>query len=204
MKKIGFITFLCFALILQLRAQDKTKKDTPDEQITVNRQYDENGNLVQFDSTYVHQWSSDSTFNFPFNKNFTFDGNLQEFMDKFMGDSAMTNFDFPDDYNFSPFDDNFMNPMMTDSMFVQRFHLHPDSLFNFHHSFPNHLQSGFDFPDMQSLQKQMEDELNRHGTQFPEFKSQEQKDEWEKLMKKHQQEKEDLLQKWENNSIKKP
>ncbi len=40
MRKIVIISILCFLGILQLNAQDKTKKDTLDEQITINKKYD--------------------------------------------------------------------------------------------------------------------------------------------------------------------
>lgn len=194
MKKIVFIAFLCVSCLFQLQAQDVTKKGEPDEQITVNKQYDENGNLTQYDSTYVHQWSTDSTFNFPFNEHFAFGGNMEELLHRFMGDSAMANFGFPSDFFFSPFDDDFMNPMMTDSVFAQYFNTHSDSLFNFHQM----------FPDMQAIQKQLEEQLDMQGSEFPEFKSQEQKEEWDKLLKKQQKEKEELMKKWEQENIKIP
>ena len=42
-------------------AQGTAKLPNPDEQIKVNKEYDENGNLIRFDSTYTKSWSSDST-----------------------------------------------------------------------------------------------------------------------------------------------
>lgn len=202
MKKIVLITLFCLTAMFQIQAQNKAKQDTPDKQITVNRQYDENGNLIQYDSTYVHQWSSDSTFNFPFNEHFAFGGNIEEILHHFIGDSAMANFGFQNGFQFSPFDDDFLNPMMTDSTFAQRFHMHPDSLFNFHRMFPNHLHN-IEFPDLKALQKQLEDEIDLHGYNFPEFKSQEQKEEWDRLMQKHQKEKEELLNKWNSKESRK-
>ncbi|MCB0540954.1 MAG: hypothetical protein KDE33_25815, partial [Bacteroidetes bacterium] len=65
MKKLGLITIGFVVFSWQLFAQDNKIEKDPDEQIIVNKKYDENGNLIQFDSTYVHQWSSDSTFQFP-------------------------------------------------------------------------------------------------------------------------------------------
>jgi len=202
MKRIFLITFLCVNALFQLHAQNKIQENAPDEQTIVNKQYDENGNLIQYDSTYVHQWSSDSTFIFPFDDHFAFGGNMEELMQHLMGDSIMANFGFPHEFDFSPFDDNFLNPMMSDSMFVQRFHMHPDSLYNFHRMFPDHLQNRFDFPDMQALQKQLEEELNLHGYKFPEFKSHEQKDEWDKLIEKQKKEQDELIKKWEKESTK--
>ena len=42
---------------------DKTKKqkNSPQEKVTVNKEYDENGNMIGFDSTYVYSWSGDSS-----------------------------------------------------------------------------------------------------------------------------------------------
>ena len=46
----------------QMFVQGAPEKDKPDEKISVNKEYDENGDLIRFDSTYVRSWSSDSTF----------------------------------------------------------------------------------------------------------------------------------------------
>jgi hypothetical protein len=53
------------------------------------------------------------------------------------------------------------------------------------------------------MQKQLEEKLNHQNLVFPEFKSREQKEEWEKLMQKQQKEKEELLKKWEDPQSKK-
>jgi hypothetical protein len=42
-------------------SQKKPDSKKPDEQIKVNKEYDEKGNLIGYDSTYVRSWSSDST-----------------------------------------------------------------------------------------------------------------------------------------------
>jgi len=42
-------------------AQQKDIPEKPNEQSKVTREYDENENLIRFDSTYVKSWSSDST-----------------------------------------------------------------------------------------------------------------------------------------------
>ena len=192
MRKIVIISILCFLGILQLNAQDKTKKDAPDEQITVNKQYDENGNLIQFDSTYVHQWSADSTFNFPFDENFAFGGNMEDFLQQFATDSTLAHFGFS-------FGD-FMNPLhpnTSDSIFLKKFHMNNDSLLNYHFNFQDMYPLGFEFPDIQAFEKQLQEELNNQGYVHPELKSKKQQEEWEKLMEKQQKEKEELIKKWE-------
>lgn len=77
-------------------------KNQPREEVKVNKQFDEQGNLVGYDSTYVYSWSSDSTLQaFPpggawmdfFGKNnFSFGNDSLEFqhpfgMDDFFGKS---------------------------------------------------------------------------------------------------------------------
>lgn len=71
--------------------QDKTK---PKEDIRVNREYDEKGNLIKFDSIYSYSYSSDSTLkDFDF-KNFSdpFGMNLKFFNDSAFSQSFMKDF----------------------------------------------------------------------------------------------------------------
>lgn len=79
-------------------AQGRANKLTPDEQIKVNKEYDESGNLIRYDSSYVKSWSSDSTFYL------TEINSIREEMERvfgrdmnrFFSDSASSNnFDFP-------------------------------------------------------------------------------------------------------------
>ncbi|HAQ21545.1 MAG TPA: hypothetical protein DCR40_20290 [Prolixibacteraceae bacterium] len=73
------------------------KKNSPKEDFKVNREYDEQGNLIRFDSTYTYSWSSDSTlqnslsfkdFDNLFGDNFSF-----------FNDSAFTGHSFFDDFD---------------------------------------------------------------------------------------------------------
>ena len=60
MKKFVSLVILVLAVdLVQAQTQESTKQ--PNEQSKVTREYDENGNLIRFDSTYVKSWSSDST-----------------------------------------------------------------------------------------------------------------------------------------------
>ena len=56
MKTTVSILALLFAVNLVF-AQDKPKNQSPDEQIKVKKQYDDNGNLIGYDSTYVKTWA---------------------------------------------------------------------------------------------------------------------------------------------------
>lgn len=58
-KLIPFVMLLLVAVMAQ--AQQKEKSTQPNEQSKVTREYDESGNLIRFDSTYVKSWSSDSS-----------------------------------------------------------------------------------------------------------------------------------------------
>ncbi|MCY1721912.1 hypothetical protein OU798_16275 [Prolixibacteraceae bacterium Z1-6] len=123
MKKIILmITGLVFFTI-QVFAQDTNKDNNPDEQIIVNKQYDENGNLIQYDSTYVHQWSSsDSTFQFLFPDDpfFSKQGfpDIEQFFEDFQGDSV---------WGFMP-DIPDINEML--QRFQNQLQVDPDSIFN--------------------------------------------------------------------------
>ncbi len=60
MKKI-FILIIISVAVIPVFAQKKSDSKTPDEQIKVKRQYDDKGNLIGYDSTYVKSWSSADT-----------------------------------------------------------------------------------------------------------------------------------------------
>ncbi|AXG71459.1 hypothetical protein KORDIASMS9_03716 [Kordia sp. SMS9] len=79
-----FLTFLT-TQTLQAQTQNEQKQNEPDERIEVHREYDENGNLIRFDSVYSYSYSS---------------GNLKGHSLKL--DSMMKNF-FPREFsNFFP------------------------------------------------------------------------------------------------------
>lgn len=60
MKTTVSILVLLFAVNLVF-AQDKPKNQSPDEQIKVKRKYDDNGNLIGYDSTFVKTWEDTTT-----------------------------------------------------------------------------------------------------------------------------------------------
>lgn len=56
---------LCVLLIsTSVFSQDTIQKNLPKKNIDVKREYDKDGNLIRYDSTYVYSWSSDSTYHF--------------------------------------------------------------------------------------------------------------------------------------------
>ncbi len=88
--------------------KNKNEKKKPHEEVTVNRKYDENGNLIEFDSTYTSYYSSfegdtielDSLLNnFPsfFNDEF-FKQNYNLSSSFFFNDSLIRSHFFHDDF----------------------------------------------------------------------------------------------------------
>ncbi len=197
MKHLLIISAIFFVVSAQVSGQEKSKKDSPDEQTIVNKEYDENGNLIAYDSTYIHQWSSDSSFQSPFlsddifaEKDFP---DMNDFFEGFFGDSAMQNFSFPNAGRFPSFDDEELLKLFghsfTDSLFINKFSLDNDSSFNFNRN--------FEFPNIDELRERIKEQFKNQYFQSTEFKNQEQKEQWEKLMQKHQMEIEELQKKWE-------
>lgn len=193
MKKIGIVLFLVLS-VLFAGAQKPDKQANPDEQSIVHKEYDENGKLIHFDSTYVHSWSNvDSTFNpdFAAPNGFNFD----EFFHDFLSDSSLNGFNFPHHFDFSPFnDDEFFNQFkhsFNDSLFFK--HFAPDSSGNI---------SSFRFPDLQEFEKKLQEHfnnINQPNQNFPQNLNKQQQKELEELQKKHQKELDELMRKWKKN-----
>ena len=118
-RKCFSVLFFLFLSILsvQLAAQvdtgnkSKEKKNNPDVNIKVNKELDNNGNVIRYDSTYTWSWSSDSDQSFP---------------QEYFNDSMSTDFFKPFEKNFF-FGNNNVNPFgfTEDSLFNQLF-LSPD------------------------------------------------------------------------------
>jgi hypothetical protein len=193
MKKFVIILVLCITGVLQLKAQDQKQKKDPDEQIIVNKKFDENGNLIQYDSTYVHQWSSDSTMNFSFGNQYP---NL---MDQSIIDSMLHHFGLSSNFGFSPFnDEDFFEQfgqMFPDSKIMDDFNLQSDSLPG--HNINPHAQipDFFNSPDFNQWQKQLQQQLKQYNEFMPNFQNDEQRKEWEELMKKQKKEQDEFMQK---------
>jgi len=105
-KTVLLFIILCFSIFSFGQSTEPNitdKKNQPDVQINVNRELDNNGNVIRYDSTYSWSWSSDGSQPIPQN---------------FMNDSNQANFfRFFDNQDFSgsPFDNNI------DSIFSQHF-----------------------------------------------------------------------------------
>ncbi len=204
MNKFVIVAFLCIVSILPSKGQEQKKQklnNNPDEQTIVNKKYDENGNLIQYDSTYVHQWSSDSTQNFSFDNNFGLDDFPQDFdqstIDSILQHFGIANhFDFPllimDDFN------GLLNETFSDSI-MNHFHFHKDSINQFHLDPQTQIQEFLNNPNFDKWQKQLQDQLKQLNQVAPQFKNDEQQKEWEELIKKQQKEKEELLKKWNSD-----
>jgi hypothetical protein len=206
MKKTASILVIFFCVSAPIWAQ----KNAPEEKSIVKKEFDENGNLIQYDSTFVWQWNSDSTMNFEFGKNFAFGIGFPEMFGEFDADSIFEQFGFLNKPDFQPFaDEEFFKHFQhsfPDSIFIQGFPFKTDSIFNFQfgHQFPGSFDPTIiGFKELEDLQKQLQEKFNHKNSVFPEFKSPEQKEEWEELLQKQQKEKKELLKKWEDTHSKK-
>ena len=115
------------------RDTTQKKNNQPDVHINVNRELDNNGNVIRYDSTYSWSWSSDGSQAMPQN---------------FMSDSGQAAF-------FKFFD----NPTFSEDMFTNPFGNNIDSLFSLHphdfyfENFEKEMQ------EMMQRQQQMMNEL---------------------------------------------
>ncbi len=217
-------TNILFLLVLSangLWAQkvDKLPKN-PDEKITVNKEFDENGNLIGYDSTYVHTWSSDSSMVLPFNGEnfFSFKGgfpDIEKLMQQFFND-PFSGESFPG----------------IDEKMMKQFKRHfPDSVSSFHSPFFNDSIQGDPFQgfwfrndpfggmdgnfskQIEKLRKQMEhnnqwfalpDSIpgNRFFYYNEPKMSDEQMKEYKALKEKQRKEMEEFKKKWEGDNKK--
>lgn len=200
------LLFFCQLTIAQEK-EDKTQK--PGEKITVNREYDDQGNLIRFDSTYVFEWHGDTMMAFPNGGNFQFSTNgfpdMEEFMSQFFGDSAfsspfgsgwqndvfrrheemMKNFGFPFDQQ------GFMNGFTfgPDSMY---YHFDSDSTGNISPFFDE-----FGFPDFSQF---FQGFGGFDDNSAPSFNNQDEEKEWQDLMDRYQKEMEEFQKKWDSKN----
>jgi len=151
-------------------SQQNNKSNNPKEDIKVNKHYDENGNLIGYDSTYVSTWSSDTTITeFPGRFNF------QEFFGK--GDGF---FDHDSLFSSDPFQNFGFHNNMTD-VFSEFERMFSDTTNMDYFSFQNDssllfdndsiYQFGFRFGD-NFFDDSYKDQLNdtTKNNKFPQFK----------------------------------
>jgi hypothetical protein len=112
MKPLNFVLLFCL-LFFNCSGQNKQKSDEntikPDENIKVNKEYDEFGNLIKYDSIYSYSYSSNSKLQDSLKQKFQQHFNTHSFFN----DSFFDNFFKPDSLsgNFNP-DDFFNNGFM--------------------------------------------------------------------------------------------
>lgn len=218
MKKLIFLGAIVFVTVHSVFAQQQKEQKSPDEQIIVNRNYDEQGNLIEYDSTYFHKWTTDSTFylGIPGDKtlkNWNFPG-IEQFMNEFWNDSLFRNrpytprpFSFG--FEFSPFgeDSDRLNPrLFSDSLFQRNFPYRLDSLFfKFGTTpFPDK-QPDIDHKFFENFGERLKEHFYRYRDEdfaFPEFKNFQHQQEYEQLLEKHRKELEELKKKWDEQKPK--
>lgn len=195
MKKLSYLIVAFLAIQTSVFAQEKKKEKYPDERIIINKKFDDKGNLTEYDSTYVHQWFSDTTMNFDFPNNLFagkgFNG-LENFMKDFFNDSlpgkmpGIGNFEFP--FNENDFFGNDLNNFFNDSTFLRNNPFFNDSIFNSGPRFlfepGNRNKKGYIIP------KPDENSVLQH------FEDPDQEKEWLELMERHQKELLDFQRKW--------
>lgn len=116
---------MCFILTSKAQQSDQ-KPNFPKEDFKVNREYDDQGNLIRFDSTYTYNWSGDTTLlNSMSPKDMS-----RIFNDQFilLNDSSFRGNSFFDDFDqlfFSPFNSK------RDSVLLKKFGMNQFHSFNF-------------------------------------------------------------------------
>jgi hypothetical protein len=105
MKTVNKFVLSCLILLFAFKgfSQNQDTITNPNEDIRVNKEFDENGNLIRYDSTYVYTWSSDSTMNFKHEKIMEMRKKMEEHMQKFFKNDSLIHRDFKHPF----FDDTF-------------------------------------------------------------------------------------------------
>lgn len=223
MKNIIAALLLVAVIVFTATAQKTEKqKNIPEEQIKVEKEYDENGNLIRFDSLRVFRWSSDSLFQVPsgqgwesfFGKDF-FDHNPGH---PFPGNSL---FSFPLTPGKSPFfffdEEEFFRgfpEFSNDSSFFGSFLFHNDTSLFMGPNSSFYLPPGFFFPDrrgLEELRKHFDDQLRyfnpdeftvpgEEENPYRRFMDPDQQKEWDQLIEKQHKEMKEFRKKWEKKN----
>lgn len=115
MKTLHIFSLFCL-LFFNCSGQDKSKTNKennikPDETITVNKEYDEFGNLKRYDSIYSYSYTSKGKMNdslmLKFQKYFNNHSFFNDsFFDEFFGKDSLTGGFYPDNFFHQGFMDN--------------------------------------------------------------------------------------------------
>jgi len=122
MKRCILLSIMIMGLIISSLAQKPEKKsNSPKEDVRVNREYDEQSNLIKFDSVYSYSWSSDTTLLKSLSPE-DFANTFDQHFD-FLSDSTFNGKSFFDD-----FDQFFTQPFgkSQDSLLMKEFDLNPE------------------------------------------------------------------------------
>lgn len=184
MKRLILVLALSFVFQVTMMAQNsKTPQNTPREDIKVNREYDEKGNLIRFDSIYSYSFSGDTTLqdfdfgDFPSN----FGSAFNFFSDSTFNDSFFKDFNSPSFESFSHNQDSIFNEFHQFHNFqfnndsTNQYFWDMEDFFKQFQDFKNdssstrHFQNGFNFSPqamMQMMQMQMQQMEERHRQHF--------------------------------------
>lgn len=191
------IIALIVTLLPALSFGQENKKSSPDEKISVQKDFDEDGNLIRYDSTYTFQWFSDSIPNLDFMLKFQESfGSSFPFGGFSLNDSLFQGFSLPEFENFfngSSFFESLGFPI--DSMFAGAFPFGSDLFSSFFSDSLHQLNHNFAFPN-DSIE--FEDFINNYiqNNSLPP-RNIKQQEELDAILKKHQEELEELMRKWE-------
>ncbi|XMO85548.1 hypothetical protein AAFN75_12195 [Algibacter sp. AS12] len=113
MRTLNLIPLFCL-LFFNCSGQDKQQSEPlalkPDENITVNKEYDENGNLTRYDSIYSYSYSSNEKVNDSLKMEFQKHFNSHSFFnDSFFNDFFGRDSDSKQFHSENFFHDGFMN-----------------------------------------------------------------------------------------------
>lgn len=133
MVRKSVLSALILLISLSGFSQSKDNKTKPNEDIKVNKEFDKDGNLVRYDSTYVYTYSSDSSFRISPDSAFFNFSDIHEMRKKMQ--EQLEQFYNKDSSNFKQFhhpffSDDFFNPNMFNSDFFQNDFFSEDSLSN--------------------------------------------------------------------------
>lgn len=141
----ALLCFVCSFIVLSpvfaQESDEKTKND-PDVQIDVNKEYDEHGNVIGYDSTYTWCWHGN---------------NFSKFHDSVYG--HFKNCFPPHVWHFKDMDSSLYSYF--DDDWFKKFNFEPPHIPNFHHfDIPFHDSLGISFHNFHDMHKFFEDEFD--------------------------------------------
>lgn len=194
MKRLLLTALVLITVITIAQAQEK--KVIPEEKTIVNKEFDEDGNLIKYDSTFVWSWSGDSAFRFEFPMNGFFSGKDIPGFDESMMDSVFSGQLNHNLFSFKPFEsDQFFKQFQQqfpDSALSQRFEFFSDSAYVFPFDFGNSFRDEFFSKDFDAMHEKLLQQLDHLNFDKPIFKFEEQEKAWQELMEKQKIEREEM------------